>query len=76
MPPAPRTVTTIHPLLVRHGDAQCSMQTRVHRRQRGYRPNIGNHGWHVYTNSSNTSGRHPNPPVILQRYLFLIICVC
>lgn len=69
VPPAPRTVTTIHPLLVRHGDAQCSMQTRVHRRQRGYRPTMSNHGWHMYTNSNNSSGRHPNPPVILQRLL-------
>lgn len=68
MPPAPRSVTAVHPLLVRHGDAQCSMQPRVHRRQRGYRPTMSSHGWHMYTNSnSNSTGRHPNPPVILQR---------
>nr|XP_042906094.1 E3 ubiquitin-protein ligase HUWE1 [Parasteatoda tepidariorum] len=69
VPPAPRSVTTVHPLLVRHGDSQCSLQPRVHRRQRGYRTNIGGHTWHMYaTPNGNTSRRHPNPPVILQRH--------
>ncbi|GFQ86462.1 e3 ubiquitin-protein ligase HUWE1 [Trichonephila clavata] len=67
VPPAPRSVTTVHPLLVRHDDAHCSLQPRVHRRQRGYRTNIGGHTWHMYTTPNGTSsGRHTNPPVILQ----------
>ncbi|GBM42389.1 E3 ubiquitin-protein ligase HUWE1 [Araneus ventricosus] len=67
VPPAPRSVTTVHPLLVRHDDSQCSLQPRVHRRQRGYRTNIGGHTWHMYaTPNGNSSGRHTNPPVILQ----------
>ncbi|KAF8790741.1 E3 ubiquitin-protein ligase HUWE1 like protein [Argiope bruennichi] len=68
VPPAPRSVTTIHPLLVRHEDSQCSLQPRVHRRQRGYRTNIGGHTWHMYAtpNGNNSSGRQTNPPVILQ----------
>ncbi|GFT18781.1 e3 ubiquitin-protein ligase HUWE1 [Nephila pilipes] len=67
VPPAPRSVTTVHPLLVRHDDSQCSLQPRVHRRQRGYRTNIGGHTWHMYaTSNGNNSGRHTNPPVILQ----------
>ncbi|GFW06194.1 e3 ubiquitin-protein ligase HUWE1 [Trichonephila clavipes] len=67
VPPAPRSATTLHPLLVRHDDAHCSLQPRVHRRQRGYRTNIGGHTWHMYTTPNGTSsGRNTNPPVILQ----------
>ncbi|GIX92131.1 e3 ubiquitin-protein ligase HUWE1 [Caerostris darwini] len=67
VPPAPRSVTTVHPLLVRHEDSQCNLQPRVHRRQRGYRTNIGGHTWHMYaTPNGNSSGRQANPPVILQ----------
>lgn len=65
VPPAPRNVSTTHPLLVRHGDVQSNVPTRVHRRQRGYRPALSNHTWHMYTSGS----RHPNPPAILQRLL-------
>ncbi|XP_054708625.1 E3 ubiquitin-protein ligase HUWE1-like [Uloborus diversus] len=72
VPPAPRSVTTVHPLLVRHTDLPCSLQPRVHRRQRGYRPTMSNHTWHMYTSSNGNSAsttRQPNPPVILQRLL-------
>ncbi|XP_023229433.1 E3 ubiquitin-protein ligase HUWE1-like [Centruroides sculpturatus] len=67
IPPAPGNVTPTHPLLVRHGDPQGAVASRLHRsnRQRGYRPALGNQTWHMYT----SSGRHPNPPAILQRLL-------
>lgn len=67
IPPAPGNVTPTHPLLVRHGDPQSAVASRLHRsnRQRGYRPALGNQTWHMYT----SSGRHPNPPAILQRLL-------
>lgn len=68
MPPAPRTVTTMHPLLVRQTDAQGSMQTRAHHRQRLLRSSTGGHHWELYANSSNNSERIPNPTLILRRY--------
>ncbi|KFM70449.1 E3 ubiquitin-protein ligase HUWE1, partial [Stegodyphus mimosarum] len=67
VPPAPRSVTAHHPLLVRHGASPCSsLGPRLHRRQRGYRP-IVHHTYGLYAPANgNSSSRQPNPPVILQ----------
>lgn len=71
LPPAPSSVPTTHPLLIRNAEPATVMGvTRVHRgnRQRGtYRFNPSTSTLQVNIHSANN--RQPNPPVILQRLL-------
>ncbi|XP_064606987.1 E3 ubiquitin-protein ligase HUWE1-like isoform X3 [Liolophura sinensis] len=73
IPPAPSTVSSTHPLLVRQSEPHAVLSTiaaRVHRsgRSRGtYRFNPSTQTLHV--NFTTSGARHPNPPVILQRLL-------
>lgn len=71
LPPAPSSVPTTHPLLIRNAEPATVMGvTRVHRgnRQRGtYRFNPSTSTLQVNIHSANN--RQPNPPVILQRWI-------
>ncbi|KAG8199864.1 hypothetical protein JTE90_015857 [Oedothorax gibbosus] len=66
-PAAPRTVPTVHPLLVREEDSQNSQTHRPGQRRQRYRASIGDNIFHMYaTPNGNGTTRQQNPPVILQ----------